>query len=48
MEQRGKIEKIISICKKYNIFIISDEYMDIVYKGKHTPILEVAGDYNKV
>lgn len=43
---KEELEKIISICKKYNIFIISDEiHMDIVYKGKHTPILEVAGDY---
>ena len=43
---KEELEKIISLCKKYNIFIISDEiHMDIVYKGKHTPILEVAGDY---
>lgn len=41
-----EIKKIISICKKYNVFIISDEiHMDIVYKGKHTPILKVADDY---
>ena len=41
-----EIEKIISICKKYNVFIISDEiHMDIVYRGKHTPILKIAGDY---
>lgn len=41
-----ELEKIISICKKYNVFIISDEiHMDIVYSGKHIPVLEVAGDY---
>lgn len=44
----NELKKIISICKQHNIFIISDEiHMDIVYKGKHTPILEVADDYIK-
>lgn len=43
---KEEIKKIITICKKYNVFIISDEiHMDIVYSGNHTPILEVAGDY---
>ena len=43
---KDELEKIISICKKYNVFIISDEiHMDIVYNGKHTPILKVAKEY---
>ena len=38
--------KIIEICKKNNIFIISDEiHMDIVYRGKHTPVLSLGRDY---
>lgn len=41
-----ELEKIIKICKKYNVFIISDEiHMDIVYSGKHTPILKVEKTY---
>lgn len=41
-----EIKKIIDICKKYNVFIISDEiHMDIVYSGVHTPILKVDTDY---
>lgn len=41
-----EIKKIIDICKKYNVFIISDEiHMDIVYSGVHTPILKVDADY---
>lgn len=44
--KKEELEKIIAICKKYNVFIISDEiHMDIVYKGQHTPIFEVAGEY---
>lgn len=38
--------KIIEICRKNNIFIISDEiHMDIVYRGKHTPVLSLGRDY---
>lgn len=41
-----EIKKIIDICKKYNVFVISDEiHMDIVYSGVHTPILKVDADY---
>lgn len=41
-----EIKKIIAICKKYNVFIISDEiHMDIVYNGKHIPILKVDNSY---
>lgn len=41
-----ELKKMIEICKKYNVFIISDEiHMDIIYKGKHHPILSQAGDY---
>ena len=36
----------IKICKKYNVFIISDEiHMDIIYRGKHHPVLSQSGDY---
>lgn len=45
---KEEIHNIISICKKYNVFIISDEiHMDIVYEKKHIPILSVYKDYNK-
>lgn len=45
---REELEKIISICKKYNVFIISDEiHMDIVYGGKHIPILKLEKEYIK-
>lgn len=45
---KEELEKIISICKKYNVFIISDEiHMDIVYKGKHIPILKLGENYIK-
>lgn len=41
-----ELKKMIEICKKYNVFIISDEiHMDIIYKGKHHPVLSQAGDY---
>lgn len=38
--------KIIEICKKNNVFIISDEiHMDIVYNKKHIPIVFLGKDY---
>lgn len=41
-----ELKKIIDICKKYNVFIISDEiHMDIIYRGQHHPILSQGGDY---
>ena len=41
----GELKRVIDICKKYDVYIISDEiHMDIVY-NKHTPILSV--DYYK-
>ena len=41
-----ELKRMIEICKKYNVFIISDEiHMDIIYNGKHQPILSQAGDY---
>ncbi len=43
---KDELLKIIEICKKHNIFIISDEiHMDIVYSGNHIPVLSLAGDY---
>lgn len=43
---KEELKKIIDICKKYNVFIISDEiHMDIIYRGQHHPILSQGGDY---
>ena len=41
-----ELAKIIEICKKNNVFIISDEiHMDIVYNKKHIPIVSLGKDY---
>ena len=41
-----ELAKIIEICKKNNVFIISDEiHMDIVYNKKHIPIVFLGKDY---
>ena len=41
-----ELTKIIEICKKNNVFIISDEiHMDIVYNKKHIPIISLGKDY---
>lgn len=41
-----ELTKIIEICKKNNVFIISDEiHMDIVYNKKHIPIVSLGKDY---
>ena len=41
-----ELAKIIEICKKNNVFIISDEiHMDIVYNKKHIPIISLGKDY---
>ncbi|OEJ14990.1 beta-cystathionase [Brachyspira hampsonii] len=43
-----ELKKLVNICKKYNVYIISDEiHMDIVYNKKHIPILSV-DDYNNM
>ncbi|GGB61953.1 MalY/PatB family protein [Fictibacillus barbaricus] len=44
---RDELNKIISLCKKHGVYIISDEiHMDIVLKpNRHIPIVEVAGEY---
>lgn len=44
---RDELSKIISLCKKHGVYIISDEiHMDIVQKPNgHIPIVEVAGEY---
>lgn len=35
-----ELDKIISICKKYNVFIVSDEiHSDFIWEGKHIPLL---------
>ncbi|EKV56427.1 MalY/PatB family protein [Brachyspira hampsonii] len=44
----AELKKLVDICKKYNVYIISDEiHMDIVYNKKHIPILSVA-DYDNM
>ena len=41
-----ELAKIIEICKKNNVFIISDEiHMDIVYNKKHIPIVSLGKNY---
>ena len=41
-----ELTKVIEICKKNNVFIISDEiHMDIVYNKKHIPIISLGKDY---
>ena len=41
-----ELAKIIEICKKNNVFIISDEiHMDIVYNKKHIPVVSLGKDY---
>ncbi|WP_300753682.1 MalY/PatB family protein [uncultured Brachyspira sp.] len=43
-----ELKKLVDICKKYNVYIISDEiHMDIVYNKKHIPILSV-DDYDNM
>lgn len=44
---KAELEKVVAICKKYNVIIVSDEiHCDFVYEGYvHTPTLSVAGDY---
>lgn len=43
---KEELIKIIEICKKNNVFIISDEiHMDIVYNKKHIPIVSLGKDY---
>ena len=46
---KDELEKVVSICKKHNVIIVSDEiHCDFVYEGyTHTPTLEVAGDYSE-
>lgn len=37
---KEELQAILDVCKKYNVFIVSDEiYSDFVWKGKHTCIL---------
>ena len=44
---KEELEKVIAICKKHNVLIISDEiHQDIVFEGnKHIPTASLAGDY---
>jgi aspartate aminotransferase len=41
---REEMEMIAQICKKHNLFVLSDEvYREFVYEGKHTSILNIEG-----
>jgi len=46
----GELERIINLCRQYDIFIISDEiHMDIVmHPNKHTPIISKATELENV
>lgn len=44
--KHNELETINTLCKKHNVFIISDEaYKDIVFGVKHTSMLEFEGDH---
>jgi aspartate aminotransferase len=41
---RKELEMLVRICKKYNLFLLSDEvYREFIYEGKHTSILHLKG-----
>lgn len=44
-----ELANMVSLCKKYNVWIISDEiHSDIIHHGYHTPILSDQFDYNQI
>lgn len=45
-----ELKKIVELCQKYNVFLISDEiHMDVLREGIiHNPIIKYIGSYNKV
>ncbi len=46
---RDELDKIINICKKYNVFIVSDEiHSDFVWSGKHTCLLKYKDYMNNI
>lgn len=47
---RDELDKIVTLCYQYNVYIISDEiHMDIIHEGNtHIPILQSAIDRNKL
>ena len=41
---RQEMETVAEICKKHNLFVLSDEvYREFIYEGKHTSILNIEG-----
>ena len=48
--KKEEIQKIVDICKKHNVYIISDEiHQDFAYKeNKHTSILHFAKEYQNI
>lgn len=43
---KEELLKMIEICRKNSVFIISDEiHMDIIYNGNHIPVLSLGGEY---
>ena len=46
---RSELQKMVSICKAHGTAIISDEiHMDMQLRGRHTPILEYIGEYDRL
>lgn len=46
---KAELDKIVSICKKHDVFIVSDEiHCDFVWKGKHTCLLKYKDYLNKI
>ena len=45
-----ELKKIVNICKRNNVYLVSDEiHCDLLRKGlKHTPTAKIAPDYNKI
>lgn len=46
---KNELDKIIEICKKYNVFIVSDEiHSDFVWSGSHTCLLKYQNYQNNI
>lgn len=46
---KNELDKIIEICKKYNVFIVSDEiHSDFIWKGTHTNLLKYTEYQNNI
>lgn len=47
---REELSGLVAVCREHDILIVSDEiHSDLVFSpNRHTPILKVAGDYNRI